>query len=941
MPDLVTAGAAVGWGISALGWVVSPIISKLLSRCFSYLGFDAKEKLEEFESKVLQLELILKEVEVYPLSDRLEELFDKLKSAFYEAEDVLDDIEHHRLERQIVYPHGRNWVNLLQSAIPMRSCLTGQDTAPHDVSKMELEKILNKIENNINEALKILALLPSHSNHKERQTVAVNSRIEVTTAVPPPVVIGRDMDRDRIIDMLHDKVDYGQRKIKSGLCYSVIGIHGIPGSGKSTLAQLVCASERKNGHFKPIMWVHVSKNFSVDTILSEMLEAATGNPWPEFKNRDTLQQKLEEALTGKRFLLVLDDVWCEKNSGQLELQKIVSPLKVGDSGSKILATSRTADALLALDAMRCIPIADMDDAVFLQLFMHYALEGADIDERDRMILKEIGSDIAKKLRRSPLAASTVGRQLRMRLDADFWRDTSKRDLLKETMGALSWSYQQLDEQVRRCFAYCSIFPRRYRLKRDELINLWVAEGFIGSTDAGEEMEDVGGKYLDELVSASFLQLVGQQRAVSGAVDYFTVHDLLHELAERVNRRDCFRIENGWTGVLPRNVRHLFVETYNKAMIAEQILEMESLRTLIIYRHKQDIPIDKFMRLKKLRVLSMLSVTTSNGVFSFPASIGRLKHLRYLAFRTGRVKLVFPSTFTNLYHLQVLDIDGCKDLVFSSREDINLLNLRHVISSADLNFRNIGGLTSLQTLSFFTAKKEPGYELQQLKHLSKLRGRLEIHGLENVQSKEEALEANLASKEHLKQLVLVWDKDTCCPEIQAEVLEGLYPPAELEKLEIANYHGSRYPDWMVGKQKGPKNLHILCLRSCSGLGSAQKLFEFINLQSLGLYKCSWNVLPDNMEQLTSLQTLVIYECPNIRSLPTLPRSLVQFVLRGCNPEFRRSCETIGDPNWQKIQHITNKEFDINQVAVPKTATAWKLHQISPAPPNSPDSPHRGR
>lgn len=257
---------------------------------------------------------------------------------------------------------------------------------------------------------------------------------------------------------------------------------------------------------------------------------------------------------------------------------------------------------------------------------------------------------------------------------------------------------------------------------------------------------------------------------------------------------------------------------------------------------------------------MLSVTTSN-IFSFPASIGRLKHLRYLAFRAGRVKLVFPSTFTNLYHLQVLDIGGCKELVFSSGEDINLLNLRHVISSADLNFRNIGGLTSLQTLSVFTAKKGPGYELQQLKHLSKLRGRLEMHGLENVQSKEEALEANLASKERLKQLALVWDKDTCCPEVQAEVLEGLYPPPELEKLEITNYHGSRYPDWMVGKQKGPKNLHILCLRSCSGLGSSQKLSEFVNLRSLGLYNCSWNALPDNMEQLTSLQTLAIYECRN--------------------------------------------------------------------------------
>ena len=45
-------------------------------------------------------------------------------------------------------------------------------------------------------------------------------------------------------------------------------------------------------------------------------------------------------------------------------------------------TSQTQDALLVMGATksRCIPISDLDDDVFHSLLMHYALEGAAIDD---------------------------------------------------------------------------------------------------------------------------------------------------------------------------------------------------------------------------------------------------------------------------------------------------------------------------------------------------------------------------------------------------------------------------------------------------------------------------------------------------------------------------------------------------------------------------------
>lgn len=203
-----------------------------------------------------------------------------------------------------------------------------------------------------------------------------------------------------------------------------------------------------------------------------------------------------------------------------------------------------------------------------------------------------------------------------------------------------------------------------------------------------------------------------------------------------------------------------------------------------------------------------------------------------------------------------------------------------------------------------------HELQQLRHLNKFRGlvaklhiMITMHGHGNFGSKEEALEAKLDGKERLKELVLVWDDESCSPEVEAEVLEGLCPPLELERLEITDYHGSSYPDWMIGGHKGPKYLRELELSGCSRLGPAPELFEFfIHLRSLWLWKSSWNFLPDNLEQLMSLHELKMYFCLNIQSLPKLPRSLEEFGLGACDDEFMRSCKTIGHPNWHKIQHI---------------------------------------
>ena len=66
-------------------------------------------------------------------------------------------------------------------------------------------------------------------------------------------------------------------------------------------------------------------------------------------------------------------------------------------------------------------------------------------------------------------------------------------------------------------------------------------------------------------------------------------------------------------------------------------------------------------LRKLWLLNMKICIDESGLatFSFPDSIGQLKHLRYFAFMVPAFhKLTVPDAFTKLYHMQVVDFGRC-------------------------------------------------------------------------------------------------------------------------------------------------------------------------------------------------------------------------------------------------------------------------------------------
>ena len=119
-------------------------------------------------------------------------------------------------------------------------------------------------------------------------------------------VLGREVDKEKIVELLVCD-EYGGNDV------CVIPIVGMGGLGKTTVAQIVYNDEKVMKHFELKMWVCVSDDFDVRRVTKSVLESAA---WTNFDlmNLDTLQSKLRDILKGKKYLLVLDDVWTDKKS---------------------------------------------------------------------------------------------------------------------------------------------------------------------------------------------------------------------------------------------------------------------------------------------------------------------------------------------------------------------------------------------------------------------------------------------------------------------------------------------------------------------------------------------------------------------------------------------------------------------------------------------------
>ncbi|XLS43931.1 hypothetical protein HN51_000796, partial [Arachis hypogaea] len=164
------------------------------------------------------------------------------------------------------------------------------------------------------------------------------------SAVDDSAICGRDDERKNLKEYLlsEDAVTDGGSKI------GVLAIVGMGGLGKTTLAKLLYNDAQVKEKFDVKAWASVSKDFDVFKLAKSLLESITSAA-TNLDNFDALRAELQKNLSGKRFLLVLDDIW---NAGYVDWTNLMHIFNVGQMGSKIIVTTRHQDVVDIVKAMR-------------------------------------------------------------------------------------------------------------------------------------------------------------------------------------------------------------------------------------------------------------------------------------------------------------------------------------------------------------------------------------------------------------------------------------------------------------------------------------------------------------------------------------------------------------------------------------------------------------
>ncbi|KAL9150876.1 hypothetical protein ABFS82_11G016700 [Erythranthe guttata] len=767
---------------------------------------------------------------------------------------------------------------------------------PREISAMQkkLEELLREMESlNVIEKAKFDAA---------GKTVSTTSR-STASFVDDRNVVGRVRDKACLVHLLTGECDVDN--------FSVIPLVGMCGLGKTTLARLVFDDDTVSSSFGKKMWVSISTNFDAVRITKSIIECVTLSPC-NLSDLYSLQKELRNLLRGVKFLLVLDDYWSEKHD---DWDILCSPFRFGSKDSKIVVTTRSAKVSSIVSFSEAYRLKILSDDDCWEVIKQRAATGA--EARASTVLESIGKQIATKCKGLPLVATALGNMLRRKCTEQEWSSVLETELWdlphdKNVFPALLLSYLNLPPHLQKCFAYCSLFPKDHEFDVDELVLLWMAEGFIQPIGA-RRLEDLGSEYFNDLHSASLFERCG---STSNRIIY-KMHDLIHDMARVVSRDACCRVKYSMLKHYPLfgNACHfsLLRDGIQPSARLQAYQKNERLRTFLVISNNITTGgvIDRqlFLYLQCLRVLDLSRL----GLNDLPDSVDRLEYLRYLNLSENRM-FRLPESMCKLVALQTLKLKNCSQLIELPQNTRNLSNLRHLeldtkgqLQCMPLGF---GRLTSLQTLSTYVVGRKKGHGIEELKDMDCLRGSLCIKNIQYVSNATSAEEAKLGMKTCLNKLELQWIKLPAGSPLlnqrmseQAQVLANLQPHGNVRDLVIQNYCGVIYPNWLSESWRKFTSIHLQGLKYCDSLPSLGQLpslksfaisdmpllqyvddrfygtgnhVKFPSLESFQLHGMSMLIQWRNASNadMPCLNSFTIEDCPNLISCPTIFQTLVQ-------------------------------------------------------------------
>ncbi|PRQ48934.1 putative P-loop containing nucleoside triphosphate hydrolase, leucine-rich repeat domain, L [Rosa chinensis] len=675
-----------------------------------------------------------------------------------------------------------------------------------------------------------------------------DNKRETDSLVEASDVIGRDDDKKQIISHLLNNTDISNEEN-----VSVISILGLGGLGKTTLAKLVYNDSMVEENFDMKMWVCVSDNFDIQTLICGIINAVIEQKC-EDASLDLMKRRLQDNLRGRKFFLVLDDIWDTESIG-VTIEKWIclkNMLNVGANGSKIIITTRHGSVASLMSPVHVHSLKGLSDRDCMSLFIKRAFKRGEEQRYQHLI--EIGNDIVKKCGGVPLAVATVGSMLYLKTDKHQWLSVRDDDMWSirndNILPALKLSYDALPQHMKPCFAFCSLFPKDYVFNSGLLVPLWIAQGYLMTSKKNEDLEHMGEDYIRQFCSRSLFQVeIDLKTAI-----VFKIHDLVHDLAISVAQ-----VEYSTVNFRPSSafemVRHVSISKIDllgkETQLPDFMLKSIKLRTILISRADCQMN-QRFVkacisRFKCVRVLDL----SGWPLEELPSSIDSLFHLRFLNLSDSRKIKRLPNSISKLLNLETLCLIGCDALEEIPKDIGNLINLRYLVITTQQAYlpKGIRRLTLLQTLAFdgCVNLKSLGEEIQFLNNLRKLW----IGSCNNLES----LPPNMKHMTALHTLFIV-----NCEKLQVMMRSGEAPQG-LRSLIIENSSLEALPPWLI--EDSADTLQSIWLGECHNLTALPELIKFTFLEQLHIVECSkLSALPQGLHCLTELRELYIEGCPEL-------------------------------------------------------------------------------
>ncbi|XP_078158377.1 disease resistance protein RGA2-like isoform X2 [Carex rostrata] len=923
--------------------LLSPLIGVVLRKAgnslFQQIGemWGINDQHERLHNMLLEIQAVLPDAEEKANSNAaVKSWLEKLETAAYEADDLLDEFCYEELHQDDMR-RGHKVGNV--SAF---FSLENPTLVRYKMSE-KLKKVLGRVDD------LVVQMRNFSFGHGQNKSLHVVNRIRTDSLVVESKVVGRDEDKEKIVRLLLKGCEDDD--------LTVVPIVGMGGIGKTTLARLVYNDPRVKEYFNLPLWVCVSDEFNFGHLYKSIIELVRRECNVPVDNKELLQRLLREVLNGKRYVLVLDDVW---NENVEELERLRDGLNCGDPGSVIIVTTRSGIVATIMCTLESYNLSFLSEEDSWRLF-HKRAFSKGVKECQELV--EIGRKMVQNCQGLPLAIKTLGSLMSSKYEVREWSGVLKerrfweqRTAKDKVLPILRLSFDHLSSSMKQCFAFCAVYPKDYEMDKDKLIQFWIANGFIPS-DGSSSLEMIGNDIFNELAWRSFFQEVRQVCPYSWEREdghcsetKCKMHDLMHDLAQSIMGEKCKSIMNDLSQYnRPMiNVHHISIN--NLPLYIKKAADyFPSIRSLICCSDS-DLNVIKnieFIKSNSLRTLELHGCSIEKTIFTSH----KMKHLRYLELWNYEITSL-PEEISTLYLLQTLRLPCNWNLKKLPEGMRYMSSLRHLyikwIDKLESMPKGLGQLNCLQTLTIYIVGTDDGNGIGELNNLNNLSGQLHLYNLREIKNVVDAREANLMAKQNLDDLALCWGMPYLfqkLPESNApgvmhcdpfEVLDALKPCNKLKVLKIEEYRSDKLPVWMteyqmlenlielymiecrectkippveklpflqIIKLKDLDNLRHLCSSaSTSADGSEDVRVAFPSLKNMTLSElpelCSWyegEVGNKSSLIFPKLTTLEVTNCPMLTAIPILPL-LTSMTVKG-NKYF--SCFAAGLTTLHKL------------------------------------------